>query len=459
MAKGNVIILNKPFLGGWLDKTGNIGHEVIDFFKADDGQYYVYNNPWGACPDDIWVEGSKNQKLKGKNKYVAKYLVLTGPARDQAFDIHYVIELEEKLHDEHSIKRKKGKNTTEDDEEGEIDLTDWEGFRVRQENVKKMMRNRDIKYNNKYLYEIYGDDESLYLTFKAKRIYKATKQLHIKLEYNFQRNKGYVYDTKKFKRKGEDVTYQKDYEALKNLIDNSIENHYLEEIKDLKLLKDQKIGQTEERKTFMDLIGFADNEQAYTNILHSILEQGDWLKRFCVRFKDNPSFASNEIDKSEQMLDRHGEFKVSRETKIVNGRMDVCAESDKQRVVIENKVYSGLNGIRPADNETQLSTYYKWGTEKSMLPLCFVTLPNSRKNEVKWEIEEFDKNSGKNMAKVYRCVTYSEIANFIKDNANDIPQDYVYSALISQIIDAFNNLGEDNKEALYARMFLAATNK
>lgn len=40
--------------------------------------------------------------------------------------------------------------------------------------------------------------------------------------------------------------------------------------------------------------------------------------------------------------------------------MDVCAESRSQRVIIENKVYSGLNGVRPADNTTQLSTYYSW---------------------------------------------------------------------------------------------------
>ena len=94
---GNVILLNKLFLGGWLDKQGNIGHEIIDFLFTDNGEHYVYNNPLGVCPKDIWIDGTKFPRSK-EEKYLGKYMVLTSEKRGKDFDILYVIELAEKLH-------------------------------------------------------------------------------------------------------------------------------------------------------------------------------------------------------------------------------------------------------------------------------------------------------------------------------------------------------------------------
>ena len=139
---GNVILLNKPFLGGWLDAKGNIGHEVIDFLKTDDGQYYVYNNPVGFCPGDIWIEGTTDLERTQQEKYIGKYLVLTSEKRGNDFDILYVIELGEKLHRYH-VPRK-----------------DVAQLRYNQAQVKEIIRKRNIKYNGKYLDEIYKDDDS-----------------------------------------------------------------------------------------------------------------------------------------------------------------------------------------------------------------------------------------------------------------------------------------------------------
>ena len=106
MSQKNVILLNKPFLGGWLNNKGNIGHEVIDFLKTDDENYYVYNIPWGVCPDDIWIEGTRDLQQMGREKYIGKYMVLTSESRGHDFDILYVIKLSEKLHRFHTTKDK-----------------------------------------------------------------------------------------------------------------------------------------------------------------------------------------------------------------------------------------------------------------------------------------------------------------------------------------------------------------
>lgn len=411
---GHVILLNKLFLGGWLDKQGNIGHEIIDFLLTDEGEHYVYNNPLGVCPKDIWIEGTKFPQLK-EEKYLGRYMVLTSEKRGKEFDILYVIELAEKLHRFSAP-------------------TDKTKLRGIQKKIQQdIIKNRDIKYNGKYLYDIYKNDDSLYLTFKGEKMYKADTHITFKeTTHNFQRNKGYIYDDKD----------PDDYKKLITLIKDSIKNGTLKAFNPRNVSTSQ-IGQSNANKTFIDLIKQEYNEQIYTNILHSILEQGELFIHFCDKFRNDKSF---------NLTDN---FKVFRETKVVNGRMDICAESDNQRVIIENKINSGLNGLRPADNTTQLSIYYRWGKEKPTDPLCFVVAPNCRKAEIEREIKKEDPN----MANIYKIIPYSEIADFIEHEYQYkyIPNTYSHYLLVQQIIDAFRNLSVP-KEDLYARMFLDATN-
>ena len=138
---GNVILLNKLFLGGWLDKQGNIGHEIIDFLLTDKGEHYVYNNPLGVCPKDIWIDGTKFPRSK-EEKYLGKYMVLTSEKRGKEFDILYVIELAEKLH---GFSAPKNKTKLRD---------------IQKKIQQDIIKNRDIKYNGKYLYDIYKNDDS-----------------------------------------------------------------------------------------------------------------------------------------------------------------------------------------------------------------------------------------------------------------------------------------------------------
>lgn len=423
----NVILLNKPFLGGWLDAKGNIGHEIIDFLQTDGDQYYVYNNPWGVCPDNIWVNGTTGLQRNSKEQYIGKYLVLTSEERGNEFDILYVIELSEKLHRYHKSRDKKQ-------------------FLDNQNQIKQLIRKKNILYNGKYLDQIYQNDDSLFLTFKGAKIYKAINPITVTgLTYNFQRNKGYIYDDK----------YPEDYNKVLGLIESAIHNGssveqeqnsnlaILQEITPKSVNPDQ-IGQLYANNTFINLIQQEDNEQIFTNILFSVLEQDNLLNRFCDRFKGNKVFNSTES------------FEVFRETKVVDGRMDVCAESINQRIIIENKINSGLNGIRPADNTSQLTIYYNWGMEKPTKPLCFVVAPNYRRSEIVREIRGKDPN----MENIYQLITYGDIACFIENEIDNgsIPQSYAYYSLLPQIVNAFKNLSYSTKEDLYAKMFLSASN-
>ena len=409
------IILNKVFEGSWNEEEGNISHEIIDYVLTDKGEHYIYNTPWGRCPDWIHIEGDK--ELGKQETHDVKYLLLTGKTHtdtqnnnEHSFDINYCIELEEKLHTYPKPKDEKKLKEIRD-------------------KIKEMCRCRHITYNWKYLDEIYKDDKSLLVTFKAKRIMKAIKPIKATLAYNFQRNKGYVKSDEN----------KEDYLQLEDIICN------YELWKELELTSIVDVSNSEQtedaQKTFLDLILKSESEECYTNILFSILKQKDFINRFCKEFKGK-----------EDVLNESAPFLVSREQGVVDGRMDVCADNGKQRIVIENKIYSGLNGIRKNES-TQLTAYYKWASEnRDQEPLCFITVPDYRIADIVQEILEKDfEMKGK-----YKIDGYSKIRDFIKKYIREIAEDYEYGKYVADFPTIFNQHSYRTKQEYYNNMFLKA---
>lgn len=253
-----------------------------------------------------------------------------------------------------------------------------------------------------------------------------------KSKYNFQRNKGCVY---------EDV-FSEDFKILKNKIEVNINNKNLKGFQPRQIDK-RTIETLNAENTFIDLIMQENNEQIFTNLLFSILGNGGLFNLFCEKFKGKNHFQGDD------------KFKIFRENSKVQGRMDICAESDRQKVIIENKINSGLNGLKPKDNESQLSTYYKWAKEDKVIePLCFVVVPDSRKTELSNEIRIKDPK----METIYTIVTYKQISEFLGENKGKM-KNYQYEKYIDDIALAFSNLSKLTKEDLYARMFVEETLK
>lgn len=429
--KNKVIILNKPFLGGWLNNEGNIAHEIIDFLRTDSGDYFVYNNPWGICPNNIGVENDISRAGKGA-KYFAKYLVLTSNNQKSAesikndekyeFKILYVIELVEKLHNFHTTKIKNDENNNAFGSLKPLDdkkLID----------IQTIIKDYNIRYNNKYLHEIYGNDGTLYVTFRANKVYKARNPILVNdLTYNFQRNKGYVFQDK----------YEVDYSKIISVIEQNIMSSNLEEQDIPSLAEDNNQIY---KKTFMSLIGSEYNENLYTNMLFSVLKHKNMMINFLNKF-DTPTSGINYDNYS---------FKVFKERQINNGRIDICAESEQYIIIIENKVLCGLNGIR--DEQTQLKTYYEWATKsQNKTAICFVIAPNFRVGEIQYEIQQKDQD----MLKVYKILTFDDIAEFLTNTMDD-DDGFEFLDLKDQIINSFKNMSYDTVEKLYAQMFLDAT--
>lgn len=421
MAEREVIILNKIFEGAWNEEEGNISHEIIDFVLDDNKKHYVYNTPYGVCPDYIYV-GTKNPSNK-KETHKATYLLLTGTTREDknndkySFPINYCIKLKEKIHSCHKPK------------EDETLLDEYRN------EIIGICKRKEIKYNGRFLHEIYKNDKSLLLTFEAEKMWKAKQPIEVSLKYNFKRNKGYVTNDSTCP-KNKKYGLSDDYKILYNKITDTD----LWEEFELKKIDISASPKKHSEKSFLDLILKVDSEECYTNILYSVLKHKNLLLDFCNRYKKNEWVVSEE------------DFAVFREQGVVEGRMDVCAESNNQRVVVENKVFSGLNGYHK-DDETQLSKYHNWAAEKDHLtPLCFITAPDHRIDEIKAEIKVKDSK----MANNYKIIGYSEIVEFLKENINTLKSDYDFAKYADDFIYIFNHHAHKSKQEYYKNLFLNA---
>lgn len=414
--KGKVFILNKPFEGSYTDNEGNVAHEIINYFRADNGNIYIYNNPLGHCPKNIYADGTHDYKVE--YMFLAKKAIMNkkGDPKWSEFELTHLIKIKNCLHHEsaHDIEKNKNK------------LKDAQGV------VKDVIDSKGITYGSKTIYEIFGpDDVSLYVTFEAEKIYEAQGLIKVKTPgYRFQRNKGYVFsDTMPVAfnalNKYTNLKYWKD---ITNTIPKANPANYKQN----------------QNKTFLDLILKADSEECYTNMLYAVLSWKNTMNLFLNKFSKNKKVDS-------KLFCVRRELKIPGDGDIKGGRTDICAYTYNQRVVIENKVFSGLNGIDKNNKATQLTVYHNWASQPTNLnPICFISCPDFRKSEIYDEIEPTMKGK-------YEFVEYSEISKFIeKLNNSKYFDGFSFEKYIPDIINAFDKLGYQSKSQLFEQFFLEA---
>ena len=100
------------------------------------------------------------------------------------------------------------------------------------------------------------------------------------------------------------------------------------------------ISEYQNKLTFLDLILKSKSEECYTNILYNLFRSdptliNDFLSEYSI----------NKMGVNSYDFDSIKFEKISREKAIQGGRMDLSVESKEFRLVIENKIDSGLNHI------------------------------------------------------------------------------------------------------------------
>ena len=420
--QGNFILLNKPFNGSWTDMAGNIAHEIIDFFLSDNDKYYVYNMPYGAA-------------AKGR---IPEYIFLTSGLRDKKIYLEYIIKPIRQLHSFGYDKRSIGTVKNQKNR-------DWI--------IKNVIKKEDIKYGGKLLSDIYKQnaDVGLLVTYEAEWIKAAKVPVAINFNgnYIFQRNMGVVQESEQpnlyndLIHKANDMSLWMPYTLTKigipKLVCGGSGSMEFGRASTAKIN-----GLPFTQATFLDFIMKTDSEECYTNILYNL-------------FASNTVLLTRFLDAISKGAIKAGgvPIEIRREKKIVQGRMDICAEFSVggvvHRVVLENKVDSGLNGKKPKEKTTQLDEYYRWAIENGATPHCFILVPNYHLDDLEYDIKKY----ASGMASCYTITTYKEIFDFFKAEKKTISASKPYGRFYDDVLELFGRLSLSRRN-LFEYLFIQA---
>lgn len=407
--KEGCIILNKPFIGGYIDQSNeNEAHELINFFLDDRGNHFIYCNPYG-------------QNVANANNKEIEYLIFTSSLKNKCFYIEYIIEISESLHTQSisktEIATQKAEQKIEDAKREIKDKIKRYGY----ENID------DIKYGGISITSLFTDAiKVIPLTFLAKGIYKLKNPIKIdgnsgNFDYNFQRNFGYVTSESKT---------PKACKELKEKIDSALQQG----VEELRLEKFDLNGQSIKTvPTFLDLISMYRQEECYTQILYKLF---NYRKELIPEFLQEIGIEANgnDIDK---------DWHIKNEYVIKNvGRLDLFIFNDNFNIIIENKVDSGINYVSKKGEKTdQLTRYYQYfenpeqKDKKKNLYLIFA--PNEKIGFIKAEIESIeDDNAGAAFEKV---IGYKTIYEFFKKNQEKYTN-FEYKCQFNDVLEVFRRL-------------------
>ena len=391
----NVILINKMCTGSYT--LNNIGHEIINYFKASDGNVYVYISPYGSMRDIY------DNRIKT--------ILLTSALSNHKIEIIAKIDEPEQ---EILFKKIKDKSPSE----------------IHTEQVNKYS---NIFYGGKTLEEIfennYGNSEAIHITFKVnpKNMKKPKKGKHIyitneKSYKNMKNDNNCTYITvdrniarSSLKQYFEKQRDKKDYYTINQYLENEEwENFEPEELTEKTIKDDEKIN-------FMQLIEKQDEEQIYTNMIWY------WFSR------ENVFNSFLEFRKYGNLRDK---YDIQKEKVISGGRTDILALGKNYIIIIENKIMSGINGVEKEKIEseydiikrTQLSKYIagiKGKQENGELlkreekdsnisdNRCikgFVFIPDYREDDFYFEVDKYNERDILN--KYYKVIKYSELYDF-----------------------------------------------
>ena len=307
-----MIVLNKMFVGEYC--LTNIGHEIINMFRADNGRYYVYLNSTGDFARD--KQGKVEYVLLTRNCPIPNTVQIIGKAKviKEIFDPFIPLD------------------------------------------QKKDPQIKGISYGGADIVSLFNantKDQNIYVTYEVDEIVEPENGLYISFD---------IPDALKVRKDvlfintgSKEATAVKMARAsLKQYIDreehSSAYTILREAINDKNLWKTQPVGKVDvtetvgKRDNFFRICHIENNELAFSNAFAYLFDR--YRKQFC-------DFAKKELG-----ISLSENFQIFRE----KWNIDILLVDEGNVVVIENKVLSHINGLwfnRAADlEESQLKKYF-----------------------------------------------------------------------------------------------------
>ena len=327
MDKERCILVIKMYNGDYLNEGSNIGHEVINLFRADNGRHYIYCLPGGTIgvskdgkvTDILLVQNVGNNTLK----VLAR---INNISSDQHIAKHCKFSKEE-------IKQ----------------------------NVINYALEQNVTYNQKPISSIFvankykseQDISSVNFTFEVESEQYREPLLDI---YLTSKTGQYALSNTKF-RQTEYITSanKEDFRTLCALID------------------DDNIWQNEDTAPFVNNRTPNPDRYTFLTLCHKEYDELSYSNMLAYYFENNPAILQDFVNKI-LGLPFKAPFSVKREYK----HTDILIENaDGAAIILENKIKSGINGLSE-DGRNQLDKYVEeiskqYGLENTY---GFVLCPN-----------------------------------------------------------------------------------
>lgn len=460
------VLINVMYTGDYT--TENIGHEIINLYKTDKGENYIYISPWGKVADNkrdkikevIFARGAGKGKLEiigkasgleywGNSKIDVNQSAIIELLKKENIDcgkkfdtfaysdceklIKYKYnKIKEKI--QFDIKQKakeqnveinlhnKSKNADKNTKVYEL-LKEYESriedeYFIPQDSCLrdlqlKYIESKDIKFGGILLHKIfeqnYDVETPIYLTYYST---KVTKPLtHIIIDYGNKHKK--IFNKK---LRNECCLSYVSSEQLKQ-----IPEYKNAEWEDTQNLKESEYK--DYTQIFLDIIGKSYDELVFSNMIAYFLEKDKELfRKFC-----------NKCLKLKCDIKTNKTYEITREVKVNDGRIDILIKTDDSIFVIENKIKSGINGQKydPQTKEysNQLIAYYNHFQEDKIKEkdlkginhqYYYIFTPNYNKINKNEITKQYSNNVyNKEIIEKYKIINYKELKEFFENHKPD----------------------------------------
>lgn len=407
MSDNKVILVNNVFVGGYGYDENNLPHEMINFFCSDkDNNYYVYITPYGAIDSKL-----KIQDLRA--------IIFVRSAGDSLVEVLAKAEIDSTNEDEFFTQ---GVQICGDKNDAE----NYKNIKQKalKERYHELVAKENITYGNVSLKDIHkdnGKDNEVLVTMKVESLCLPKKTFYFtnkKENVDIRPDVVYISEKKLANQSMKAYFYEGDeaFVTLSNVINNP-EYWY-----DKSCTPKYNNTNSKSEHSFFKVIRQQDNEVVFSSVFyHYLSTYEDFRKDFLREVLKIEEFSSN------CMVEREKDH------------MDVRLIDNDNFIIIENKIKSGINGLKEEKTTksfhkdgngkyfSQLSDYYEIAKSSDKKVYAFIFSPNyndaTNINYVENTFVHGDK---------YTIITYETIYNFFEKHKDP------YSSKI-EFYDDFTN--------------------
>ena len=411
------VLINHMYSGDYLER-GNIGHEVINLFKSDNENHYIYAMSAGDYDTKRHLNTIKKVILvRNVDQYKAEILGIA--------DVEEDVFASEVDNPDNYIMLPSVKDLVENDfmnpNNSDGTLKDFktlqriESYKKVHESQKEYIDKNLVNYGGVKLYDLFENNNtakaghSIYLTFKTANFRRPKELIYLcDNRYNNNDNDSHYFILKNRARMcGASIA---SYENLDDKeIQRLINSPYWEEKDNSPKVDTKNINI--KSTSLLNIIKKNNDEITYSNwIAYYLKNDKELLKQFIIHFTNQESSFEN--------------IELIRESK---NNIDIYYEDSQSIYVFENKIKSSINGTQKKEGITeeekefsQLEKYYIFAekeAEKSTPKKktgYFILLPN-------YAYKDISKLNKYSKFEEYKIIRYSQLLDFFKAKKCNLP--------------------------------------